>query len=48
VWEAALGAVWMHGHAADLLLARGIGPIGLTASELIPVVREILNGLATK
>ncbi len=45
MWEAAMGAVWLHGHAADVLVARGIGPIGLTASEFIPVVRESLNAL---
>lgn len=44
-WEAALAAVWMHGRAADLLVAQGIGPIGLTAGELIPVIRTILNQL---
>jgi hydroxyethylthiazole kinase-like uncharacterized protein yjeF len=43
MWEAALGAVWLHGHAADVLVNRGIGPIGLTASELIPEVRLALN-----
>lgn len=44
-WEATLGAVWMHGHAADRLVAEGIGPAGLTASELIPAMRVILNQL---
>lgn len=44
-WEAALAAVWMHGQAADELLTEGVGPIGLSASELIPVVRRILNRL---
>jgi hydroxyethylthiazole kinase-like uncharacterized protein yjeF len=44
-WQAALGAVWMHGRAADVLVERGIGPIGLTAGELIPAVRQILNTL---
>jgi len=44
-WEAAIAAVWMHGAAADRLVERGIGPTGLTASELIPAVREILNRL---
>lgn len=42
-WEAAAAAVWLHGHAADALVAKGIGPIGLTASELIPEVRAALN-----
>jgi len=44
-WEAAIAAVWLHGAAADRLVERGVGPVGLTASELIPVVREILNRL---
>jgi hydroxyethylthiazole kinase-like uncharacterized protein yjeF len=44
-WEAALAAVWLHGAAADRLVAQGIGPIGLSASELIPVVRTLLNEL---
>lgn len=44
-WEAALGATWMHGAAADLLVAQGIGPIGLTASELPAALRKVLNQL---
>ena len=47
VWEAALAAVWLHGKAADNLVANGIGPIGLTASELIPEIRSALNQLVT-
>ncbi len=45
VWEAALGAVWLHGKAADMLVADGVGPIGLTASELIHSIRSALNHL---
>lgn len=45
VWEAALAAVWMHGAAADQLVELGSGPIGLTAGELIPQIRIILNRL---
>jgi hydroxyethylthiazole kinase-like uncharacterized protein yjeF len=44
-WNAALAAVWLHGHAADVLVAQGIGPIGLTASELIPAIRDAFNKL---
>ena len=44
-WNAALAATWMHGHAADILVQQGIGPIGLTAGELIPAVRTLLNQL---
>jgi NAD(P)H-hydrate repair Nnr-like enzyme with NAD(P)H-hydrate dehydratase domain len=47
-WEAALAATWIHGKAADLLIQQGVGPIGLTASELIPAVRGVLNRLVTK
>jgi NAD(P)H-hydrate repair Nnr-like enzyme with NAD(P)H-hydrate dehydratase domain len=47
-WEAALAATWMHGKAADLLVQQGIGPIGLTASELIAPVRGVLNRLTSK
>jgi hydroxyethylthiazole kinase-like uncharacterized protein yjeF len=42
-WDAALGAVWLHGKAADDLVAAGIGPIGLSAGELIPAIRLALN-----
>ncbi len=35
--------VWLHGSAADRLVLRGIGPIGLTASELADAVRDIRN-----
>ncbi|HYD80001.1 MAG TPA: NAD(P)H-hydrate dehydratase [Paucimonas sp.] len=45
VREAALGAVWLHGLAADMLVVQGIGPIGLTAGELIPAIRRALNAL---
>ena len=44
-WEAALGAVWLHGKAADDLVAGGIGPIGLSAGELIPAIRLAINDL---
>jgi hydroxyethylthiazole kinase-like uncharacterized protein yjeF len=44
-WHAGLAAVWLHGQAADTLVNQGIGPIGLTASELIPCVRTLLNRL---
>jgi len=42
--EAALAAgVYLHGAAADALVAQGIGPVGLTASELIDAARALLN-----
>lgn len=44
-WEAALAAVWLHGMAADALVNDGVGPIGLTAGELVPAIRAALNRL---
>ena len=44
-YEAALAGVYLHGLAADTLTERGQGPAGLTAGELAPVVRELLNRL---
>jgi hydroxyethylthiazole kinase-like uncharacterized protein yjeF len=41
--EATLGAVYLHGAAADACVAAGDGPIGLTAGELIPSARKLLN-----
>lgn len=41
--EAALASVWLHGKAADDLVDLGVGPIGLTASEVIPAVRALIN-----
>lgn len=39
---AALG-VWLHGAAGDAAVARGVGPVGLTASEVARAVRDRLN-----
>ena len=44
-WEALLGAVWLHGAAADLLVKQGVGPVGLVASELPAAIRTCLNRL---
>ncbi|RJG01105.1 NAD(P)H-hydrate dehydratase [Noviherbaspirillum sedimenti] len=44
-WQAALSAAWLHGHAADRLVEAGVGPVGLSASELIPAIRTALNAL---
>jgi hydroxyethylthiazole kinase-like uncharacterized protein yjeF len=46
LWQAAIGAVWLHGQAADDMVADGSGPIGIAASELIPYLRRRLNQLA--
>jgi ADP-dependent NAD(P)H-hydrate dehydratase / NAD(P)H-hydrate epimerase len=43
--EAALGAVWLHGAAADVLVEHGIGPIGMTAGELPTAIRAVLNAM---
>ena len=39
-------AVCLHGAAADALVAQGVGPLGLTASELAPSARRLLNAAA--
>ena len=44
-YEAALAGVFLHGLAADTLTAQGHGPAGLTAGELAPMVRTLLNRL---
>ncbi|WP_206955737.1 NAD(P)H-hydrate dehydratase [Trinickia acidisoli] len=44
-YEAALAGVYLHGWAADTLTANGQGPAGLTAGELAPAVRGLLNRL---
>lgn len=39
-------AVCLHGAAADALVGEGSGPVGLTASELAPMARRLLNAAA--
>jgi NAD(P)H-hydrate repair Nnr-like enzyme with NAD(P)H-hydrate dehydratase domain len=41
---ALIGAVHLHGAAADRLAREGIGPVGLTASELVEAARGVFNG----
>lgn len=41
--QAIQGAVWLHGAAADACVAAGIGPIGLTASEIAVWARAVRN-----
>ncbi len=43
--EAALGAVWIHGAAADRLVLAGVGPIGMCAGELPAAARAVLGEL---
>ncbi len=42
--QALVGAVFLHGAAADYLVAQGIGPTGLTASEVIDAARRLWSG----
>ena len=41
--DALLLAVYLHGAAADRLVQQGIGPIGLTATEVIEAARSLIN-----
>jgi NAD(P)H-hydrate repair Nnr-like enzyme with NAD(P)H-hydrate dehydratase domain len=41
--SALLLAVYLHGAAADELVAQGIGPIGLTATEVTDRARMLIN-----
>lgn len=41
--NALLLAVYLHGAAADALLEQQCGPVGMTASEIIPAARNLLN-----
>lgn len=43
VQKALLTAVFIHGTAADKLVQRSIGPIGLTATEVIEEMRSLIN-----
>lgn len=43
--QAATLGVYVHGAAADALVEKGIGPVGLTASEAALEVRNIINQL---
>jgi ADP-dependent NAD(P)H-hydrate dehydratase / NAD(P)H-hydrate epimerase len=41
-------AVCLHGAAADALVEDGIGPVGVTASELGPIARRLLNAAGAR
>lgn len=43
--DAANAGVYVHGAAADVLVNSGIGPIGLTASEVALTARNVINQL---
>ncbi|QDF97431.1 bifunctional ADP-dependent NAD(P)H-hydrate dehydratase/NAD(P)H-hydrate epimerase [Azoarcus sp. DD4] len=42
--EALIAGVHLHGAAADRLAREGVGPIGLSASEVIDAARGVFNG----
>lgn len=42
-FEASKTGVFIHGAAADALVLSGVGPIGLSASEIAGEVRHVLN-----
>jgi len=46
--QAVPGAVWLHGAAADALVAQGRGPIGLTAGELPDAIRDLRNRVSCR
>ena len=43
LWQATCLAVELHSAAADVLVDKGVGPIGLTPSETILEIRELIN-----
>lgn len=45
LWESTCIAVQLHAAAADSLVNKGVGPIGLTPSETILEMRSLLNKL---
>lgn len=45
LWESTEIAVQLHALAADSLVSKGVGPIGLTPSETILEMRSLLNKL---
>lgn len=43
MWQSTCLAVQVHAMAGDALLAKGVGPIGMTASELAKQIRTVIN-----
>ena len=43
--QALLAATYLHGAAADALVASGSGPVGITASEVIDSARALINAI---
>jgi len=48
LWQSTGLAVQLHAAAADSLVAKGIGPLGLTPSETILEMRSLLNKKVTE
>jgi hydroxyethylthiazole kinase-like uncharacterized protein yjeF len=46
--QAAMLGTYLHGAAADTLVAEGIGPLGLTASEVALAARKLINRWITQ
>lgn len=44
-FQAVCAAVWLHGAAADLLRASGVGEAGMLAGEIAPALRYLRNFL---
>jgi NAD(P)H-hydrate repair Nnr-like enzyme with NAD(P)H-hydrate dehydratase domain len=45
LWESSCLGVQLHASAADHLVAKQVGPIGLTPTEVILEMRTLLNKL---
>jgi len=43
--QALLAGTYLHGAAADALVAAGSGPVGITASEVIDSARSLMNAV---
>ena len=46
--EALPAGVYLHGAAADAIVARRAGPVGLTASEVILAARDLVNATSDR
>jgi NAD(P)H-hydrate repair Nnr-like enzyme with NAD(P)H-hydrate dehydratase domain len=42
-WQSTCLAVQLHALAGDQLLVNGMGPVGMTASELAKQIRTVIN-----
>jgi ADP-dependent NAD(P)H-hydrate dehydratase / NAD(P)H-hydrate epimerase len=46
--DALLAGTYLHGAAADALVAAGSGPLGITASEVIDSARALMNAVRSR